>query len=82
MSRNNGFNTGSSGFGIVFNWDDRSLSGIGIPGRISRFQLAYAVPGKGSDNTFTFTDRKDLVAFFGIDPFSQVKKQMALRYKI
>ena len=75
MSRNNGFNTGSSGFGIVFNWDDRSLSGIGIPGRISRFQLAYAIPGKGSDNTFMFTDRRDLVAFFGIDPFSQVKNK-------
>jgi hypothetical protein len=75
MSRNNGFNTGSSGFGIVFNWDDRALDGIGIPGRISRFQLAYAVPGKGGDNSFTFTDRKDLVAFFGIDPFSQVKNK-------
>ncbi len=75
MSRNNGFNTGSSGFGIVFNWDDRSLDGIGIPGRISRFQLAYAIPGKGSDNTFMFTDRRDLVAFFGIDPLSQVKNK-------
>jgi len=75
MSRNNGFNTGSSGFGIVFNWDDRSLNGIGIPGRISRFQLAYAVPGKGSDNTFMFTDRKDLVAFLGIDPLADVKNK-------
>ena len=75
MSRNNGFNTGSSGFGIVFNWDDRSLEGIGIPGRISRLQLAYAVPGKGSDNTFMFTDRKDLVAFFGIDPLANVKNK-------
>src|ERR1043166_1249967 len=41
-SRNNGFNTGRSGWGIVFNWDDRSLSGIGIPGRIGRYQFAYA----------------------------------------
>ena len=75
MSRNNGFNTGSSGFGIVFNWDDRSLNAIGIPGRISRFQLAYAVPGKGSDNTFMYTDRRDLVAFLGIDPLANVKNK-------
>ena len=64
LSRNNGFNTGSSGIGIVFNWDDRSLSSIGIPGRISRLQLAYATPGKGSDNTFLFTDKRDLVGAF------------------
>ena len=84
MSRNNGFNTGSSGIGIVFNWDDRSLSGIGIPGRITRFQLAYATPGKGSDNTFLFTDKRDLVAHFGIEPFSQVKNKWisGLRYEI
>ena len=75
MSRNNGFNTGSSGQGIVFNWDDRPLTAIGIPGRISRFQLAYAVPGKGSDNTFMYTDRKDLVAFLGIDPLANVKNK-------
>ena len=33
------------------------------------------MPGKGSDNTFTFTDRRDLVAFLGIDPFSEVKNK-------
>lgn len=34
---NDGNNTGRAGNGVVFNWDDRSLTGIGIPGRISRF---------------------------------------------
>ncbi len=84
LSRNNGFNTGSSGIGIVFNWDDRSLSGIGIPGRITRLQLAYATPGKGSDNTFQFTDKKDLVTHLGIEPFSQVKNKWisGLRYEV
>jgi len=84
LSRNNGFNTGSSGFGIVLNWDDRSLSGIGIPGRLSRLQLAYAVPGKGSDNSFTNTDRKDFVAHLGIEPFSEVKNKWisGLKYEI
>jgi len=84
LSRNNGFNTGSSGIGIVFNWDDRSLSGIGIPGRITRLQLAYATPGKGADNTFLFTDRRDFVGHFGIEPFSQVKNKWisGLRYEV
>jgi hypothetical protein len=84
LSRNNGFNTGSSGIGIVLNWDDRSLSSIGIPGRISRFQLAYATPGKGSDNTFLFTDKRDLVTHFGIEPFSEVKNKWisGLKYEI
>jgi hypothetical protein len=84
LSRNNGFNTGSSGIGIVLNWDDRSLSGIGIPGRITRFQLGYATPGKGSDNTFLFTDKRDLVTHFGIEPFSQIKNKWisGLRYEV
>ena len=84
MSRNNGFNTGSSGIGVVLNWDDRSLSGIGIPGRITRFQLAYATPGKGGDNTFLFTDKRDLVTHFGIEPFSQVKNKWisGLKYEV
>jgi hypothetical protein len=75
LSRSNGFNTGSSGWGIVFNWDDKSLSGIGIPGRINRFQLAYAIAGKGSDDVQINTDRKDFSTFLGIDPFSQVKNK-------
>ena len=84
LSRNNGFNTGSSGIGIVLNWDDRSLSSIGIPGRISRFQLAYATPGKGSDDTFQFTDKRDFVGHLGIEPFSEVKNKWisGLKYEI
>jgi hypothetical protein len=75
LSRNNGFNTGSSGWGIVLNWDDKSLDGIGIPGRINRFQLAYAIAGKGSDNTQINTDRKDFSTFLGITPMADVKNK-------
>jgi hypothetical protein len=75
LTRNNGFNTGSSGWGIVLNWDDRSLGGIGIPGRITRYQLAYAIAGKGSDDTQINTDHKDGSTFLGIQPFSQVKNK-------
>jgi hypothetical protein len=75
LSRNNGFNTGSAGWGIVLNWDDKSLNGIGIPGRINRFQLAYAVAGKGSDNTQINTDHKDFSTFLGFTPMADVKNK-------
>ncbi len=68
---NNGNNTGRAGNGIVFNWDDRSLAGIGIPGRISRFQLSMANIAEGDDGRSSFTDRKDFNVFLGIDPFSR-----------
>jgi hypothetical protein len=70
---NNGNNTGRAGNGIVFNWDDRSLSGIGIPGRINRFQLSMANIAAGDDGLSSFTDKKDFNVFLGIDPFSQTK---------
>jgi hypothetical protein len=72
----NGFNTGSSGSGVTLTWDDRSLSGIGIPGRIRRFQLASVNGvGRGSDNVQTNTDKRDTVVYLGIQPFSQLKNK-------
>jgi hypothetical protein len=70
---NNGNNTGRAGNGIVLNWDDRSLADIGIPGRISRFQLSMANIAEGDDGRSSFTDRKDFNVFLGIDPFSRLK---------
>jgi hypothetical protein len=70
---NNGNNTGRAGNGIVLDWDDRSLSGIGIPGRINRFQLSMANIAEGNEGLSSFTDRKDFNVFLGIDPFSQTK---------
>jgi len=74
-SRNNGFNTGRAGSGITFTWDNRSLSSVGIPGRISRFQTgmnAYAEIGDGAQVN---TDRKDFHAYLSVEPFSQLKNK-------
>ena len=60
---------------IVFNWDDRSLSGIGIPGRIGRYQFAMASVGEGDDNLSSFTDRKDFIKYISVFPFSQLKNK-------
>jgi hypothetical protein len=72
---NNGNNTGRAGNGIALDWDDRSLSGIGIPGRINRFQLSMANIAEGDDGLSSFTDRKDFNVFLGVSPFSQVKNK-------
>jgi len=84
VSRSNGFNTGSAGWGIVANWDDRDLSGIGIPGRITRAQIAYSIPGKGGDNVTINSNYKDYTVFFGTEPFSQVKNKWisGLRFEL
>ena len=74
-TRNNGFNTGRAGQGIVLNWDDRSLSGIGIPGRIGKFQLGMASIAEGDDGLSSFTDRKDFNSYLSIQPFSQIKNK-------
>jgi hypothetical protein len=74
-TRNDGFNTGRAGNGIVFNWDDRSLSGIGIPGRLRRFQMSMANIAEGDDGLSSFTDRKDFNVYGSIQPFSQVKNK-------
>ena len=72
-TRNNGFNTGRAGQGVILNWDDRSLSGIGIPGRIGRFQLGMASFGESDDGLSSFTDKKDFNTYLSLQPFSQLK---------
>jgi hypothetical protein len=74
-TRNNGFNTGRAGQGIVLNWDDRSLSGIGIPGRIGKFQLGMSAIAEGDDGLASFTDRKDFNTYLSLQPFSQIKNK-------
>jgi hypothetical protein len=75
LSRNTGPNTGRAGWGYVFNWDDRSLSGIGIPGRIGRYQFAMASISEGDDNLSSLTDRKDFAQYISLFPFSQLKNK-------
>ena len=72
---NNGFNTGRAGSGIVLSWDDRSLSSIGVPGRIGRFQVGMSSIAEGDDGLQSFTDRKDFNVYGNIQPFSQIKNK-------
>jgi hypothetical protein len=74
-TRNDGFNTGRAGQGMVLNWDDRSLSGIGIPGRIGKFQVGMSSIAEGDDGLSSFTDRKDFNVYGNIQPFSQLKNK-------
>jgi hypothetical protein len=75
LTRNNGFNTGRAGQGIVLNWQDRSLTGIGIPGRIGLFQMGMSSVGEGDDGLSSFTDRKDFNAYLSLQPFSAIKNK-------
>jgi len=76
VTRGNGFNTGRAGQGVVLNWDDRSLSGIGIPGRIGRFQVAGASIGQSDDGLSSFKQGgKNWNLYGNIQPFSQVKNK-------
>ena len=74
-TRNNGFNTGRAGQGIVFNWDDRDLSGIGIPGRIGKFQFGMSSIAEGDDGSSSNTDRKDFSTYLSVQPMAQVKNK-------
>src|SRR5689334_6845972 len=76
VSRNNGFNTGRAGQGAVLNWDDRSLSGIGIPGRIGKFQIGSSSIGEGDDGLSSFKQGfKQFNLYGNIQPFSQIKNK-------
>jgi hypothetical protein len=75
LSRQAGPNTGRAGQGITLTWDDRSLSGIGIPGRISRFQVARASVSEADDGLSSFTSHSDYTAYLGIQPFNQLKNK-------
>jgi hypothetical protein len=86
LSRGSTFNTGSAGWGIVSVWDDRELDGIGIPGRITRAQIAYSIPGKASDNAGQIlnSNYKDYTVFFGIEPLALLKNKWlsGIRFEI
>ena len=75
LSRQVGPNTGRAGNGMTLTWDDRSLSGIGIPGRMTRFQVGMANVSEGDDGLSSFTDRKDFTTYLGVQPFSETKNK-------
>jgi hypothetical protein len=76
LLRRNGFNTGSSSQILGLNWDDKPLDGIGIPGRISRINLAMGGIGEAGDGQSSFRDAgHNFVGFMSVQPFSQVKSK-------
>jgi hypothetical protein len=76
MTRNVSMNTGRAGQGVNLRWDDRSLSGIGIPGRISRLSMAMASISEGDDGLSSFKNAgSNFDGYIGINPFSQLKNK-------
>src|SRR5215467_8459719 len=75
LSRNNGFNTGRWGNGVGFNWQDKSLSGIGIPGRIPLANVVYATIGEGDDGLQSFRMPRSVSAYINVEPLSQLKNK-------
>ena len=76
LTRNNGFNTGRAGQGLVLNWDDRALDSIGIPGRIGKFQVGMSSVAEGDDGLSSFKDGgKNWNTYLSIQPMSQIKNK-------
>jgi len=73
LTRNNGFNTGRAGTGIVLNWDDKDLSGIGIPGRIGKLQLGMSNVAEAEDGSQTNSDRQNFNVYLSVQPMAQLK---------
>ena len=59
----------------MFTWDDRSLIGIGIPGRIGRLQVGMNAYAEGDDGAQVNTDRKDFTMYGNIEPCLEVKNK-------
>jgi hypothetical protein len=75
FTANQGFNTGSASYGLSFIWDDRPLGSIGIPGRISRFQVSMAAFAEVGNGGQVNTDRKDFSAYLSVEPLQQIKNK-------
>ena len=68
-TRNNGFNTGRAGHGII-----TELGRQAALHRTDRpFPLGMASFGEGDDGLSSFTDKKDFNTYLNVQPFSQLK---------
>jgi hypothetical protein len=74
LSRNT-FDDGTWGNGFGFNWDNHSLSGIGIPGRLTRFNVAYANTREGDDGLSSFREQRSVTTYINVEPFSELKNK-------
>jgi hypothetical protein len=69
-------NTGSATNGFGFNWDDKPLGAIGIPGKLTRLNLVMAGIADSGDGLSTFRDAGgNMLAYISIDPFSELKSK-------
>jgi hypothetical protein len=74
LSHNNGFNTGRTGTGVGFQYNNINLTGIGVPGKARAMFMAGSI-GAADDGAEVPTDRKSLAGFFSMSPFSAVKNK-------
>jgi hypothetical protein len=69
-------NTGSASNGFGFNWDDKPLSAIGIPGKITRINFAVAGIGESGDGGSTNADAgHNMLWYINVAPFSELKSK-------
>ncbi|HEY3304831.1 MAG TPA: hypothetical protein VGL70_15010 [Candidatus Binatia bacterium] len=69
-------NTGSASNGFGFNWDDKPLSSIGIPGKITRINFAVAGIAEAGEGTSTFLDAgHNMLWYINVAPFSELKSK-------
>jgi hypothetical protein len=74
LSRNT-FDDGTWGNGFGLNWDNRSLSDIGIPGRLVRFNVAYATTREADDGLQSFREQRSVTTYINVEPFSETKNK-------
>jgi hypothetical protein len=69
-------NTGSASNGIGLNWDDKPLSAIGIPGKLTRLNLVMASIAEAGDGLSAFRDAGgNMLAYISVAPFSELKNK-------
>jgi hypothetical protein len=69
-------NTGSASNGFGFNWDDKPLGAIGIPGKINRLNLVMASISEAGDGLSAFRDAGgNMLAYISLAPFSELKNK-------
>ncbi len=69
LSRNNGNNTGRTGTGVGFVWEELPFFGIGR----SDANIVIGSQATADDGERRFTDKKDVMLYYRVDPFSRIK---------
>jgi hypothetical protein len=69
-------NTGSASNGFGFNWDDKPLGAIRIPGKINRINFVVAGISEAGDGLSTNIDAgHNMLAYISLAPFSELKSK-------